>query len=174
MLPASGTSQHLEFFMRIRKDPVLGTWQMAESESMPWQSVHRRPGLVQRESNRFMIVDDDKNVRALFERSILRACPDFEITMAENGAEAVNAFKELHHAIIIMDILMPVMDGQRAFESILEHCREQKWEMPSVIFCTGCDPSNTVREAVAADGIHCMLQKPVSPKVLTEAVKARI
>lgn len=160
--------------MRIRKNPVLGTWEMAESERQPWQSVHRRAGLVKRTSNKLLIADDEKTVRAVFRRTLLKECPDFEVTEVENGRDAFEEFRTDHHGMIIMDLLMPVMDGQQAFESILKFCKDENWEVPSVIFCTGYDPSQLIRKTVAEDGIHCMLQKPVSPRTLIEAVKARI
>jgi CheY-like chemotaxis protein len=160
--------------VRIRKNTVLGSWEMAESDRAPWQSIHRRPGLVQRNVNYILLADDMESVRSVYRRTVSRESPDFVINEASNGQEALDLFVEQHHGIIIMDLVMPVMSGQDSFDQIKKHCAENKWELPSVIFCTGHDPSNSIRQAVADDPIHCMLQKPVSARTLIDAIRARI
>lgn len=160
--------------MRIKKNPVLGTWEMAESERLPGQSPFRGRDLKPRDVSKLLIVDDEPSVRSVFRRTLGREFPGLEITEAENGAIACDLFSSNHYGIILMDVVMPVMDGQQAFKTILKHCRDEQWEMPSVIFCTGYDPSNTIRKVVAEDSIHCMLQKPVTPKILIEAIETRL
>lgn len=160
--------------MRIKKNPILGTWELAESERIAGHSPYRGKDLEPRDASKLLIVDDEPSVRAVFKRTLSREFPDVEIAEVENGSDAVTSFTEGHHGVILMDLVMPVMDGQTAFKAILKYCREEKREMPSVIFCTGYDPSNTIRKVVAEDSIHCMLQKPVTPRVLIEAIKSRI
>lgn len=160
--------------MRIRRNPVLGTWEMAESESAPWQSVSRRPGLVAREANSLLIVDDEEMVRTVFQRIFASGCPDFQINTAANGREGLDLFCKSHHGSVIMDLHMPVMDGEAAFWAIQKYCNDNNWEMPSIIFCTGYNPPQGIRKVVAEDPIHCMLQKPVTAKTLIDAVTARL
>lgn len=174
MLCSVLVDQFQEITMRIKTNPVLGTWEMAESERVHGHSPYRGRHLEPRNLSKLLIVDDEPSVRAVFSRSIIREFPDLEIQEADNGAEAADLFTAAHHGIILMDVIMPVMDGQTAFKTILKYCRDEKWEMPSVIFCTGYDPTSTVRKVVAEDSIHCMLQKPVTPKILIEAIRARL
>ena len=60
---------------------------------------------------RVLIVDDHKIFREGL-RSMLEKKPDIEIIgEAENGREAIKLFQELHPDVVIMDIIMPDMNG---------------------------------------------------------------
>ena len=87
------------------------------------------------------------------------------------GAEALEAFSLNHHGVLLMDLHMPVMDGQSAFMTLEKRCREQDWEMPRVVFCSGFAPPTELRERVARDSAHCMLSKPVANEVLVDAIR---
>jgi len=159
--------------MKIRQNPILGTWELAESDDAPWLSASRRSGMIPRSVNRLLIVDDEEVIRTVFKKAISIECPDLEIDVARNGQVAIENFRERHHGTIIMDLHMPVMSGDTAFRAIEKYCQKENWELPSVIFCTGFDPPQGVRSTVVADSIHCMLQKPVSGKTLIEVIRAR-
>lgn len=63
-----------------------------------------------------LIVDDEQKIREL-----IRKYAEFEghtVAEAENGMEAVNTFKKGKYDIIIMDIMMPVLDGLSAAREI--------------------------------------------------------
>ena len=66
------------------------------------------------------------------------------------------------------------MDGAEAFLEIKKFCKENKWEMPAVIFCTGYTPPESVREAIEKEQLHCYLPKPVTGDVIVDAVKNRM
>ena len=124
--------------------------------------------------NRILIVDDEQSVRDVFSRVVAFHLPNCRVDLAVNGAEAVSSFRDVHHGIIIMDARMPVMDGEAAFAAIRELCNVENWVMPSVIFCTGFDPSHEVRNIVAANPAHCVLRKPLDSTILMEAIRARL
>jgi DNA-binding NarL/FixJ family response regulator len=69
---------------------------------------------------RFLIVDDSDLVRRSL-RTVLQANPDWEICgEASNGADAVEAFKELHPNVVIVDFKMSGMHGIEAARLMLE------------------------------------------------------
>jgi CheY-like chemotaxis protein len=86
----------------------------------------------------------------------------------------VEQFRLGRHAVILMDLFMPVMDGEAAFHEIEQLCENEKWEMPSVVLCTGYNPSHKIRSIIAANPKHCMLQKPVRNQVLVETIQSRL
>jgi len=102
------------------------------------------------------------------------AFPHCSFDVAEEGEAATALFSRQHHAVVVMDASMPIMDGEEAFRCMMELCDERKWEAPSVIFCTGYNPSVTLRNIVSADPAHCLLRKPFRNKVLVEAVSKRL
>ncbi len=159
--------------MRIKKDPVIGAWELAESdESVRPQSTS---GMVPCNRKRILIVDDEASIRQITQKVLApQLPPDILYDMAANGREAVDSFVDFHHKIILLDMAMPVMDGEEAAIRILEVCDENKWEYPSIIFRTGYDPSSNSRNMVASDPAHCLLRKPVRNQTLITAVKKRL
>jgi CheY-like chemotaxis protein len=91
--------------------------------------------------------------------------------VAANGIDAVESFRQSHHGVLLMDLKMPLMDGQTAFYKIRDLCDEKGWEMPAVIFCTGFVPSNNVRLLAASGPNYDLIQKPVTSEILLNAVK---
>lgn len=59
---------------------------------------------------RVLIVDDDVNSRVLL-RKLLYNMPRTDVIEAENGAEAMDMAREQRPDLILLDIMMPVMDG---------------------------------------------------------------
>jgi two-component system KDP operon response regulator KdpE len=73
-----------------------------------------------------LVVDDEPSIRDFVRRNLeLRA---FKVSLAANGLEALALFEKTHFALIILDIMMPRMDG-------LEVCRRirQSSTVPIVI-----------------------------------------
>ncbi len=123
---------------------------------------------------RIMVVDDEKGIRELFMKVISLHLPESSIDLAVNGAEAVERFQESKHNVIIMDLMMPVMDGEKAFFAIKRICDEKKWNMPAVIFCTGYAPSDMLDRIVAEDKRHCVVTKPISTDKLFALIRERL
>lgn len=131
-------------------------------------------GLVPCEKRRLLIVDDDKAVRQTFQTVLGIKLPDCRIDIAVNGAEAVEFFRTVHHAVLLLDIYLPVMNGLEAFSQIEKECKVQNWQIPSVVFCTGFYPPETVTDIIAENPAHCLLQKPVSNEILAETLRSRL
>lgn len=123
---------------------------------------------------RILITDDEPSVRDVFRMILSFSFPMCTIDVASNGQETVESFQQFHHGILLLDLKMPVMDGQTAFDKISELCAERKWAMPAIIFCTGYAPTPSVRMRVETDPRHGLIQKPVTSDIIRAAVKARL
>ena len=123
---------------------------------------------------RILVVDDEYEIRELFRRVLSCNRPNCRIDVAVNGAEAVESFRQARQGVILMDLHMPVMNGECAFIEIREMCYENKWEMPSFIFCTGFEPSYEICHIVAKAPKHCILRKPISNAALLDALQLRL
>ena len=159
--------------MKITKDPILDSWELAESDMRKRPHFHRAAKKC--DNQRILIVDDEDSV-VLVTTKILRATmPDnIVIESARNGEEAIQAFAKWHYKVIILDLTMPVMDGEQTAHAILDMCTESHWEVPSIIFRTGYAPPGDIRNLVASDPAHCLLRKPVRNQTLTMAVRKRL
>ena len=132
------------------------------------------PDVVRSRPRHVLVVDDEPTLLSFFEYVLQRNIPDLTVDHATNGAEAIASFHVKHQSLIILDISMPIMNGEEAFHEIKRICKEKKWEMPAVIFCTGYTPPDSIRQAIAKENIHCYLPKPVTKDTLINAVKNRL
>jgi CheY-like chemotaxis protein len=124
--------------------------------------------------NRILLVDDEESLTNLFEMILSMEIPECEIDKASHGVEALEQFSLGHHVVIVMDLHMPIMDGQTAFEELKKMCDLRNWEMPSVVFCTGYAPPDALKAVFVDSQEHCVLSKPISGDTLAEAVKIRM
>lgn len=150
---------------------------------VPQRKAESRPEPVQEQpvqddspamGRRVLLVDDEPSIVNLFEMILDSFIPGLRIDKAHNGAEAVAAVEQEKPEVMVMDLHMPVMDGQTAFAEITRHCESCGAPMPAVIFCTGYAPNSTLLKAVEADKRHLILNKPVPSEVLVRAVRERL
>lgn len=120
---------------------------------------------------RILIADDEIAIRQVFSNALRAEFPDLEIDLAFNGRDAVETFGKGHHAVIILDIAMPIMNGEEAFFRIQRLCRDNRWPMPSVIFCTGFTPPESILEVVRTEKNHCYQPKPVPIETLVSTIR---
>jgi DNA-binding NarL/FixJ family response regulator len=115
---------------------------------------------------RVLIVDDQSLVRAGF-RMILEAEEDIEVLgEAADGAEALDAARQLSPDVILMDVRMPVVDGLDATRRLLEG----KQEGPRVLILTTFDLDEYVYEALRV-GASGFLLKDTPPEQLVDAIR---
>ena len=119
-------------------------------------------------------MDDEVRVREVFRLILSDGLPDCKIDVAANGKDALETFEKEHPSVVVMDLHMSVMDGQAAFMQLQKSCKDNNWEMPSVIFCTGFAHPETVRSIVVRNATHCLLSKPVRGETLLNVVKSRL
>jgi DNA-binding NarL/FixJ family response regulator len=115
---------------------------------------------------RILVVDDHSVVRQGL-KMFLGLDPELEIIgEAENGAEAVKMAGELHPDVVLMDMLMPVMDGIEATKAI-------RGSMPDteVIALTSVLEDAAVVGAIKAGAIGYLLKDTQSDE-LRRAIKA--
>ena len=113
---------------------------------------------------RVLVVDDNADERLIY--SAVLKHHGHEVEQAGDGAGAVELARSLIPDLIVMDVHMPVMDGLLAAQAIRAH---QATSGIPILCVSGYDvyPSQA-----AAAGCSRFLRKPISPKVLIEAVGA--
>ncbi len=157
--------------MKIVLNPISDDWELAESnEAIQPRAASDLPCF----RNRILIVDDEEPTLKLYATSILAAFPSVTCDQACNGVQAVEQFIAHHPLVILMDIVMPVLDGEEAYYQIEEYCQANNRQLPRVIFCTGHSPSVGLRNVVASDPAHCLLRKPMRKRILLTALSKRL
>ncbi len=115
---------------------------------------------------RVMIVDDHAMVRKGL-AAFLRVKPDLELVgEASDGAEALLVCEQSRPDVILMDLVMPRMDGAAATRAIRARCSRVQ-----VIALTSFDDKELVQGALQAGAISYLL-KNVSGDDLADAVRA--
>ncbi|UZE94706.1 fused response regulator/phosphatase [Alkalimarinus alittae] len=113
-----------------------------------------------------LIVDDQRTNREIL-TWILKDL-GHECDQAENGEEAVNIVKAKAPDLILMDVVMPVMDGYQATKEIKQHLGSQ---YVPVIFLTGLADKSTLIKCLESGGDD-FLSKPVDEIVLLAKMNA--
>ena len=115
---------------------------------------------------RVMIVDDHSMVRRGL-ATFLRVKADLELVgEASNGGQAVDMCEQVCPDVILMDLVMPGMDGTTATRLI-----RQRWPEVQVIALTSFQEKELVQEVLQAGAISYLL-KNVSADELAEAIRA--
>jgi NarL family two-component system response regulator LiaR len=114
---------------------------------------------------RVMVVDDHEMIRHTLAMSLL-TYDEFELVgQADNGTRAVDLCSQLQPQVIIMDLLMPVMDGVAATRLI-----HQRWPQIKIIVLSSFKDEPLARTALEV-GASRYLLKNVSTEELAEAIR---
>jgi NarL family two-component system response regulator LiaR len=120
---------------------------------------------------RVMLVDDHNVVRSGL-ATFLRAYEDLQLVgEAKNGLEAVNLCREKKPDVILMDLMMPEMDGIAATRAILADYPEIK-----IVAITSFEEEDLVQGVLAAGAISYLLKNVTSDelaKAIRDAVSGR-
>ena len=118
------------------------------------------------ESIRILIVDDHAVVRKGLVM-VLRQEPDFEVVgEAANGRKGLEAAKSLNPDIILVDLVMPEMDGQEMALTLRKSHPNIK-----IMMLTGTEVDDRVYDLVAA-GIEGYVLKNIEPGELVRAIRS--
>lgn len=115
---------------------------------------------------RILLVDDEQDILEIVGYNLTQE--GYNVITASNGKEAIiKAKKELPH-LIIMDVMMPEMDGMEACENI-----RKVPELNNVIITFLTARSEDYSQVAGFDaGADDYIAKPIKPKLLVSKVKA--
>lgn len=113
-----------------------------------------------------LVVDDEADIVELLQYNLTKE--GFEVRTADNGRKAIEVARAFQPNLIILDIMMPVMDG-------VEACRQLK-QIPAlknsyIVFLTSRSEEYSEVAAFEA-GADDFITKPIKPRALTSRVNA--
>jgi two-component system alkaline phosphatase synthesis response regulator PhoP len=120
------------------------------------------------EKSKILIVDDEQDIIEFLQFNF--QAEEFDVETASNGKSAVETALRSKPDVIIMDIMMPVMDGILACQEIRQHAGSYD-PLICLLSARGEDYSQLAGFQVGADDY---IVKPVSPKVLVAKIKAHL
>jgi two-component system alkaline phosphatase synthesis response regulator PhoP len=116
--------------------------------------------------NRVLVVDDEPDILELLEYNLIKE--GYEVKTAMNGIRAIELAKEFHPELILMDIMMPKMDGIEACRKIREL---PKMKEAFILFLTS--RTEEYSEVAAFEvGASDFITKPIKPRALMSRISA--
>lgn len=111
-----------------------------------------------------LVVDDEEVVRLSYARSL--ASKHCKVEMVSNGQDALQVMGERPFDVVLLDLLMPGMNGMTVLSTI-----KRQWPESEVIIITGYPALETAKEAVSL-GAYDYLAKPAGPDDVIHATHA--
>ena len=118
---------------------------------------------------KILIVDDDASIREILCTQLGRL--GFQTAAAADGKEAVELFKAETPDLVLMDMMMPVMDGLAACQQI--RALEKKGTRVPILFLTARDTRHDQISSALCGGDE-FITKPISLQELRERVEASL
>ena len=118
-----------------------------------------------KEKTHILVVDDDQDILHLLERTL--QIDGYSVDVATDGGSALNLLTKHKPGLVLLDILMPGLDGYQVLSII-----RQRSDIP-VIMVTGVVEAKSVVQAVNL-GADDYVRKPFSIKELLARVKTKL
>ena len=113
---------------------------------------------------KILVVDDESRMRKLVKDFLVRK--DYQVIEAADGQEAIDIFFEQNDiSLVILDVMMPKMDGWEVLKEIREYSR-----IPVIMLTAKSDERDELNGFEL--GVDEYISKPFSPKILVARVDA--
>jgi OmpR family response regulator RpaB len=116
---------------------------------------------------KILVVDDEADVRRLIEVKLKKA--GFEVVTAADGMEGVETAKSENPDLVVMDVMMPRMDGYTATKQI----KAEMDPAPVVVMLTAKGQESDVVEGLVG-GADDYMVKPFAPRELIARIQVAL
>jgi two-component system alkaline phosphatase synthesis response regulator PhoP len=117
-------------------------------------------------AHRILIVDDEEDIREIIRYNLTKE--GYEVYEATNGKEAISVAEESHPHLILLDMMMPVMDGRTACEAIRQH---PQLHDVMIVFLSAAGDEDLQYDSYKA-GADDYITKPIAIRILCSRINA--
>ncbi|NZA27111.1 response regulator [Luteimonas sp. SJ-92] len=111
-----------------------------------------------------LLCDDSRALRMLTARQLSEA--GFEVVAeAGNGAEAVEGYREHRPTVVLLDLVMPQMDGKQTLQALLEYDADAR-----VVILSSLGAKKDIEDCLRM-GAASYLQKPIDPEAMVRVLR---
>jgi CheY-like chemotaxis protein len=114
--------------------------------------------------SKVLVVDDEPAIRALVAKIVERA--GHPVDTARDGAEAIEKLEAESYAVVVLDLMMPNVDGY----GLIRHLKARGGAQPAIIVVSAGD-SAALRQLDGAM-VHSIIRKPFDIDVLGDLIAA--
>jgi DNA-binding response OmpR family regulator len=122
------------------------------------------------ERRKILVADDESSIREIL--SIQLARMGYEVVLADDGVEAIAAYEAEKPDLVLLDVMMPRMNGLNACQRIRALEKKSGRRVP-ILFLTARDSTHDKTSAALSGGDE-FVAKPVSLQELRERVEAAL
>lgn len=148
---------------------LMGKWNQSElspevkvlTEYAPVHATPRSSDIGGKDDNEWIVVVDDNPASQKLAEHILTR-HELKVTTLSSGQELLDLAKERVPSLVLLDLLMPDMDGIETFKRLK---KELAGQVPPVIVLTSISDSKTETECLRM-GAMDFVQKPFTPEIL--------
>lgn len=119
------------------------------------------------EKKKVLIVDDETSITTVF-KMVIEKTGKYEVLTETKGSHALAAAKQFKPDLILLDIVMPDIDGGEVADQI--KADEEIKDTP-IVFVSAALTKNEAKEQGAIPGRHPILAKPVPVEELIGAIE---
>ena len=117
---------------------------------------------------KILVVDDNKEFANML-RDFLSRCEDFDVVgVAYDGNEALEFVFNFKPNVIVLDLIMPVLDGLGVIQKIKDSKIDKK---PEILILSAISQEMMIKEAMEL-GASCFMLKPFDLEVLEKRIKS--
>ena len=117
---------------------------------------------------KILIVDDEPNIVMALEYALKKN--NFEVFIARDGEEAIHITKEKEPDLVVLDIMMPKVDG---FEVLNFIKNDSDLKQTKVIFLSAKNKERDIQKGLD-EGANAYLTKPFSMKKLIQEIEKQV
>lgn len=130
------------------------------------------PGVLSEQVLQFLVVDDHPINRLLVKKVLQQAWPNSEVVCVENGVKALEALLRQRFDLVLMDMVMPEMDGIETTAFIRQQLKAPASQTPVLGLTANVTPQDLERFKGA--GLNALMLKPFEPVQLYAQIEALI
>jgi DNA-binding response OmpR family regulator len=117
------------------------------------------------EGKKILIVEDDAFIRDIY--GVKFTNEGFEVILAENGIEAVRKLEDVTPDVILLDMIMPYMDGMEVLKKIKDN---QAWKSIPIIMLTNISEKEKISQGKEFGVNEYLIKSHFTPAEVVEKV----
>jgi DNA-binding response OmpR family regulator len=117
--------------------------------------------------NKILLVEDSKAVQQMYRNKL--TLEQFQVTTADNGMEAVKKLSEEQPDLILLDLMMPIMDGYKVLQVVKTNPKLVK--VPVLVFSAKGQPEE-VEKALSLGAAGYIVKATTKPNEVIDKIRA--
>ncbi len=121
---------------------------------------------------KILVVEDEENMRTLYSKILEGA--DYVVETAEDGTKAYAKMKASPYNLVLLDIMMPEMDGIQVLEKLIRDGRKLETDSTPVVLLTNLGQDSLVAKGLSLGIRGYLMKSDYTPDQLLAEIKGYV